>query len=97
MVQSQVTVTIENKDEVTIVVNGRKKIVATGELSPNGEISFDQVVRLAYDPVPDGPDIVFTLSYRNGAGRPPDGRLVPGQSVKVQDGTVFNVSFTDKS
>ena len=82
---------VECKDTVTIVVNGREKVI------PSSELSFEQVVRLAFDPPPSGPDIVFTVSYRNGAGRPPDGRLVAGKSVKVGDGTIFNVSFTDRS
>ena len=87
----------EDKEKITIVVNGREKVVPSSSMSPNGELSFDEVVKLAFDPPPSGPDIVFTMSYRNGAGRPPDGRLVAGQSVKVQDGTVFNVSYTDRS
>ena len=87
----------QDKERVAIVVNGREKKVSADELSPNGEITFEQVVGLAYDPVPSGPDIVFTMSYWNGAGRPPEGRLVAGQSVKVEDGTAFNVSYTDKS
>ena len=87
----------EEKDTVTIVVNARERIIPSSKLSPDGELSFEQIVRLAFDSPPSGPDIVFTMSYRNGAGRPPEGSLVEGQSVKVQDGTVFNVSFTDKS
>ena len=87
----------EDKDQVTIVVNGRQRILSSNTLSSDGEISFEEIVKLAFDPPPSGPGIVFTMSYRNGAGRPPDGRLVAGQSVKVKDGTVFNVSFTDKS
>ena len=85
------------KDTVTIIVNGREKAIPKNELSADGELTFKQVVNLAYDPQPSGPDIVFTMSYRNGAGRPPEGRLGAGQSVKVQDGTVFNVTYTDKS
>ena len=88
---------VQDKDTVTIVVNGREKTIPVCELSSDGELSFEQVVTLAFDPPPSGRDIVFTMSYRNGAGRPPEGRLVAGQSVKVQDGTVFNASFTDKS
>ena len=88
---------VENKDTVTIVVNAREKVVDSGQLSPDGELSFDQVLSLAYDPVPAGPYIEFTMSYRNGAGRPPDGRLFPDQGVKIQDGTVFNVTYTDRS
>ena len=88
---------IQSRDRVPIIVNGRRKIISSSMLSRDGEISFDEVVRLAFDPPPSGPDIVFTVSYRNGAGRRPDGRLDVGQSVKIQEGTVFNVSFTDKS
>ena len=86
-----------DKDTVAIIVNGREKVIPASELSSDGELSFDQVVRLAFDPRPSGPDIVFTMSYRNGGGRPPEGRLSAGQRVKVRDGTVFNVSYTDKS
>lgn len=91
------TTSTEYKDQITIVVNGREKVIPSSSMSPDGELSFNQLVKLAYDSPPSGPDIVFTISYRNGAGRPTDGRLVAGQGVKVKDGTVFNVSFTDKS
>ena len=88
---------VEDKDKVAIVVNAREKVVASEELSSDGELSFDQVVGLAYDPVPSGQYIEFTMSYRNSLGRPPDGRLFVGQSVKIQNGTVFNVTYTDRS
>ena len=81
----------EDKDMVKIIVNGREKVVSSSELS------FEQLVELAFDSPPSGPNIVFTVSFFNGAGRPPEGRLVAGQSVKIHDGTVFNVSYTDKS
>ena len=75
----------------SIIVNGRPRTVDSDELS------FNQVIELAFDPVPTGPGIIFHVLYSNSPGRPPDGRLVAGGSVKVQDSTVFNVSFTDKS
>ncbi len=81
----------EDKDRIKIIVNGREKVVTSEELS------YDEVVRLAFDPPPFGPDIMITVTYRNGAGRPPEGTLIAGQSVKIQDGTVFNVTATDKS
>lgn len=87
----------EDKDTILLIVNGREKTVPSKELSPDGELSFDQVVRIAFDPPPSGPNIVITVTYRNGAGRPPEGRLKVGESVKVQDGTIFNVTPTDKS
>lgn len=87
----------EDKDTITVTVNGREKPVPSSELSSDGELSFDQVVRIAFDPPPSGQNIVITVTYRNGAGRPPEGRLLAGQRVKVQDGTIFNVTPTDKS
>ena len=75
----------------TIIVNGRQRTVSSEELT------FDEVVKLAYDPVPSGPNIIIHVLYSNSAGRPREGKLFPGGSVKVQDGTVFNVSTTDKS
>ena len=79
------------KGKYRVIVNGRQKIV------DSDEVTFEEVIRLTFDPPPSGPYIVFTVSYRNGAGRPPEGRLVSGQKVKVQDGTIFNVTATDKS
>ena len=81
----------DDKDKITIIVNGRERIVTSDELS------FSEVLALAFDPVPSGPNWEFTVTYRDGAGRPPDGRLRPGGEVKVKDGTVFNATATDKS
>ena len=76
---------------LAIVVNARQVVVYQEELS------FDDVVRCAFDPLPTGGAIEFAITYRGGAGRPTEGILAAGGNVKVQDGTVFNVSFTDKS
>ena len=80
-----------NDKSIEIIVNGRKKDVLSDE------VSFEEVVKLAYDPTPSGPDILITVTFRNGAGRPPEGRLFKGESAKVKEGTVFNVRVTDKS
>ena len=82
----------EDQDkQFNIIVNGRSKAVLTDELT------FDEVVKLAFDSPPTGADVMFTVTYRNGGGRPLEGSLVRGGLVKVQDGTVFNVTATDKS
>lgn len=80
-----------DKDRIDIYVNGRKKTVYSDELT------FSEVVLLAFNPVPSGPNIEVTVTFRNGAGRPPEGRLFAGERVKVREGTVFNVRATDKS
>lgn len=77
--------------EVTIIVNGREKTVSEKELS------FDQLVKLAFENPPTGEFICFTITYRRGQGNKPEGTLLEGESVKVKKGMVFNVSATDKS
>ena len=77
---------------IEIVVNGTPKKVEKGELS------FDELVALAFDPVPTGENMVFTITYRKGGNENrPEGTLAPGETVKVKKGTVFNVTATDKS
>ena len=61
------------------------------------EVSFDEVVDLAYPDGGRGPLITYTVNYYNGAGRPPDGKLTAGNKAKVKEGTVFNVTRTDRS
>jgi multiubiquitin len=79
------------KKDITIIVNGRKKEIDARELS------FDQVVALAFNPVPTGPNILFTITYRHGPHVNPQGNLLEGDTVKLKDGMIFNVTATDKS
>ena len=74
-----------------IIVNGTNYPV------PNDEVSFDQVVDIAYPDGGRGPLITYTVDFYNGGGRPPEDKLTEGQKAKVKDGTVFNVTRTDRS
>ena len=76
---------------VTVIVNGRQKTVESNSLS------FMELLVLAFDPVPDGPNWCFTATYRNGPRPNPEGTLIEGQSVRITEGMVFNVTATDKS
>ncbi len=76
--------------EYTIIVNTREKVVTEKELS------FSDIVALAYETPPTGPNTILTVTYRRGHGNQ-DGTLIEGQSVKIKDRMVFNVSATDKS
>lgn len=77
--------------QFTIIVNGRKQKVSTDELS------YEQVVDLAYnDNPPAGPNIVITVTYRNAEDHK-QGTLAAGQTVNIRNGTIFNVTATDKS
>lgn len=77
--------------EITIIVNGRKK--DTVETS----LTFDEVVELAFEHPPTGPNTLFTITYRNGPRKNPEGTLITGQKVRIKKGMVFNVTATDKS
>jgi Multiubiquitin len=78
-------------DIVTIIVNAREKKV-TGD-----EISFEQVVNLAYDNnPPSGPNVVITVTYGKGEGGK-QGTLLPGATVAIKNGMIFNVKATDRS
>ena len=83
----------ERPDEkgFSIIVNGRQKTVEDEELT------FDQVVALAFEDPPTGEFICFTITYRHAGGRKPEGILIEGAVVKLRNGTVFNVTVTDKS
>jgi len=88
----------ENKDEgqsdnkdFTIIVNARQKTVTVKEMS------FAQVVDLAFDNLPTGANIVFTVTYRRGQDSKPEGTLTEGETVKIKEGMIFNVTATDKS
>lgn len=75
---------------VNIVVNGSEVQVAKDELS------FGDLVNLAFDGEA-GAKTIFTVTYKRGSGSKPEGSLVEGESVKVKEGMIFNVTRTDKS
>jgi hypothetical protein len=75
----------------TIYVNGQKKAV-TGKVQ-----TYEQIVALAFPVPPTGTNILYTVSYEDGPPANPQGSLMEGQSVKVKDGMIFNVTATDKS
>ena len=84
----------KNKKEgkaYTVIVNGRQREVEQKEMT------FAEIVALAYDGAPTGANTIFTVTYRRGKGNKPEGTLVAGESVKIKDEMVFNVTATDKS
>jgi hypothetical protein len=80
-----------HKKNVTITVNGKQKEVEKDDLS------YDEVVELAFASPPTGENILITIVYRRGHGDKPEGSLLPGGTVKVKDGMIFDVTATDKS
>lgn len=78
--------------ELTIIVNGREKPIRRDQ-----EMTFDQLVALAFDNPPTGKFICFTITYRRGPEDNPEGILAEAEIVKLKDGMIFNVTLTDKS
>lgn len=77
--------------DITIVVNGTQKTV------PKDDLTFDEIVKLAFENPPYGENTLFSVTYRRGHGIKPEGILAPGESVKVKEGMIFDVTATDKS
>lgn len=78
------------KTEIEIIVNARPRVVS------DSEVTFEQIVQLAFPGSPN-PNSVFSITYRKAASVPPQGELGTGGSIKVKQGTIFNVTKTDKS
>jgi hypothetical protein len=78
------------KREWSIVVNTKNREVSEKELT------FDKVVELA-QPLPSGPNYEYTIDYRKAAGKKHKGELMPREVVEIKDGTIFDVTPTDKS
>ncbi|MGZ4755369.1 MAG: multiubiquitin domain-containing protein [Acidimicrobiia bacterium] len=75
---------------VTIFVNTRP------HKFEKDQISFEQVVKLAYPTTPPGADIAYSVMYERGQDGK-EGTLVAGESVKAKDGMRFDVTATDRS
>jgi hypothetical protein len=87
----QATEAAQALKDYTITVNGRQKVVHDDELG------FEKVVKLAFDNPPTGPNVIITVTFTGAAGPVRDGTLAKGEHVKIKDGTIFNVTATDKS
>jgi hypothetical protein len=79
------------KKLVTIIVEG------SPHEWPKDEITYTEVVTLEVPDYPQHPEITYSVTYKRGQGNKPEGILVPGASVKVKEGMVFNVSETGQS
>lgn len=80
----------ENK-MIEIVVEG-----TAHEWPKNTEITFEEVVTLEYPDFASHPEITYSVGFHKAHGNK-EGILSPGDSVKVKDGMVFNVSDTSQS
>lgn len=75
---------------IHFIVNSRPKS------EPEKDITFDELVRLAFDNPPTGENIEFTITYQRGQGNK-QGTLPEGGTIRLHEGMIFIVTATDKS
>ena len=91
VVEKSNTVTPEEKKNVIIIVNGTPHEVS------EDDISYADVVTMAFPEYSKHPERTYSVTYRKGYGNNPEGILSPGASVKVKEEMVFSVSETSQS
>ncbi|WP_281638154.1 multiubiquitin domain-containing protein [Flavobacterium marginilacus] len=77
--------------EVTIIVNARPHIWK------EVNISFEQLVVLAFGAYDNNPNKGYTVTYSRGWEPKPEGTMVKASSVLVKNKMIFDVTATDKS
>jgi hypothetical protein len=77
--------------EHSIIVNARPKTVV------GRKISFEKVVKLAFPDGPPTPQTVYTVAYGNGPPKNREGKMVAGQTVRIKNDMVFDVTETSRS
>lgn len=81
----------EKPGKIDLIVNGRQKPWA------ERNISFEQVVILAFGTYDNNPNKVYTVTYDRGPRENPEGPMIKGDKVIVKNKMIFNVTATDKS
>ena len=82
---------MEHEKDYKIVVNAEEVTVHQHTLT------FDEIVKIAFPNPPSGMDPEFTVTFEKAESRPHQGTLSEGQSVTVRDGTIFDVTHTNRS
>lgn len=74
-----------------IVVNGQSKTVTSDEMT------FHEVVFLAYGVQPGDPIKSYRVTYRKAKTLPHEGVMVEGSVVEIKEGTVFSATESNNS
>lgn len=77
--------------EIKIFVNTRSKIV-TGK-----EISYADVVKLAFADAFQNPNALYTVTYQYAEGNKQGGSMVEGDTAKLKKEMQFTVQFSTRS
>jgi len=76
---------------IEIFVNARPHLVT------ENEVSFEQVVALAFPGQTAGAETEYIVTYTRAQHGNESGSLVPGQEIRVKKGTSFGVQITTRS
>lgn len=75
-----------------VIINGQEKPVESQT------VSYDEITRLAFPDKVGNADITFVVLFRKAKQNPKEGSLVEGGTVAIKkEGTIFNVTFTNRS
>lgn len=80
-------------EPITIIVNGVDKVLPVG----TAQLSYEDVVRLAFGTSPNSPNTLYTVVFSNGPVENRKGTMVKGSIVHVKKGMIFNVGCSNKS
>lgn len=81
----------EKDQKVVIIVNGSPKSWV------KKEITFVEVIILAFGTYVDKLTMVYTVAYEDGPKQNPEGSLIKGKAVFVKKKMIFHATATDKS
>lgn len=77
--------------DTTVIVNGTQKTWN------DVDISFQELVKLAFGKFVENDRTCYTVTYAKGRGNKPQGSMVNGDVVRIRNKMIFNVTATDKS
>ncbi len=60
-------------------------------------ISFEDIVLLEYGSISTNPNVIYTINYVKGVPSKPEGSMVKGDVISVNNKMIFNVTQTNKS
>lgn len=81
----------EKQIDVSIIING------TPHKWNKKQISFVEVIFLAYGEYIEKPTMVYTVAYEDGPKENPENSMIKGQIVFVKNKMIFHATATDKS
>lgn len=81
------------EEPIFIIINGVDKVLPVG----TKQLSYEEVVKLAYGNYNNASSIIYSVAYSNGPAENRKGTLVKGDTVLVRKGMIFNVGCSNKS